>query len=191
MKKDNLKSYFLMNLKSFIILLYLKTLRLYSMNILQLKYYNKEWLIGVGSTLFSLTLNQLFGSKITEKILKIYKKKYKVAKETVASALSIFYVLFFKYIYMRVFFGKNILNSKYIQVTIITILSVTFYTITLKPFFNTSHASRFLNSIINDTILLLSSDFIEDAKIDSSNFDIEVSTVGTFFRIIVNSIFKI
>ena len=56
-----------MNLKSFIILLYLKTLRLYSMNILQLKYYNKEWLIKVGSTLFSLTLNQLFGSKITEK----------------------------------------------------------------------------------------------------------------------------
>ena len=141
------------------------------MNILQLKYYNKEWLIGVGSTLFSLTLNQLFGSKITEKILKIYKKEYKVAKETVASALSIFYVLFFKFLYMRVFFGKNILNSKYIQVTIITILSVTLY-YNFKTFFNTSHASKFLNSIINDTILLLSSDFIEDAKIDSSNFDI-------------------
>ena len=92
---------------------------------------------------------------------------------------------------MRIFLNKNILNSKYIQVTIITILSVTFYTITLKPFFTSTHASRFLNSIINDTILLLSSDFIEDAKIDSSNFDIEVSTVGTLFRIIVNSIFKI
>ena len=161
------------------------------MNILQLKYYNKAWFIGVGSTLFSLTLNQMLGSKLTAKILKIYDKKYIKARETIATALSIFYVLFFKFIYMRVFFNKNIVDGKYIQVTLISILSITFYNITLKPFFNNSHASRFLNSIINDTILLLASDFIEDAKIDSSNFDIEVSTIGTFFRIILNSIIKI
>tara|TARA_Y100000590_G_scaffold460358_2_gene619477 strand:+ start:367 stop:942 length:576 start_codon:yes stop_codon:yes gene_type:complete len=191
MKKENLKNYFMMNLKSFIILSYLKTLRLYSMNILQLKYYNKAWFIGVGSTLFSLTLNQMLGSKLTAKILKIYDKKYIKARETIATALSIFYVLFFKFIYMRVFFNKNIVDGKYIQVTLISILSITFYNITLKPFFNNSHASRFLNSIINDTILLLASDFIEDAKIDSASFDIEVSTIGTFFRIILNSIIKI
>ena len=191
MKKENLKNYFMMNLKSFIILSYLKTLRLYSMNILQLKYYNKAWFIGVGSTLFSLTLNQMLGSKLTAKILKIYDKKYIKARETIATALSIFFVLFFKFIYMRVFFNKNIVDGKYIQVTLISILSITFYNITLKPFFNNSHASRFLNSIINDTILLLASDFIEDAKIDSASFDIEVSTIGTFFRIILNSIIKI
>lgn len=191
MKKENFKNYFIMNLKSFIILTYLKTLRLYSMNILQLKYYNKDWLTSVGSTLFSLTLNQMFGSKITKVILKVYDKKYVKARETVATALSIFYILFFKFVYMLIFFRKNIINSKYIQVTIISILSITFYTLTLKPLFTSTHASRFLNSIINDTILLLSSDFIEDAKIDSSPFDIEVSTIGTLFRIIMNSIIKI
>ena len=89
------------------------------------------------------------------------------------------------------FFGKNIVNSKYIQVTIISILSITFYSIVIKPFFDNSHHSRFFDSIISDTILLLSSDFIEDAKIDNNNFDIEVNTIGTLFRIIVNSIIKI
>ena len=193
-KNENFIKYFKMNLKSFIILTYLKILRLYSMNILKLENFNKVWFINVGSSLFALTMNSLFGTKITEKILKIYGKNKRInntSKETLATSLTIFYVLFFKYIYMILFFNKNIINSKYIQVTIISILSITFYTIIIKPYFNNSHSGRFFNSIISDTILLLSSDFIEDAKIDSSIFDIEVSTIGTFFRIILNSIIKI
>ena len=191
MKKDTLKNYFIMNLRSVVILIYLKALRLYSMNMLELKYYNKNWLISVGSTLFSLTLTQMFGSKITNKILKVYDKKNLKARETVATALSIFYILFLKFIYMFIFFNKNILNGKYIQVTIISILSITFYSITIKPFFNNSHASRFLNSLINDTILLLASDFISDAKVDSDLLDVQISTIGTLFRIILNSIITI
>ena len=92
---------------------------------------------------------------------------------------------------MLIFFNKNILDGKYIQVTIISILSITFYSITIKPFFNNSHASRFLNSLINDTILLLASDFIADAKIDNNLLDVEISTIGTLFRIIINSIITI
>ena len=191
MKKDTLKNYFIMNLRSVVILIYLKALRLYSMNMLELKYYNKNWFISVGSTLFSLTLTQMFGSKITNKILKVYDKKNLKARETVATSLSIFYILFLKFIYMFIFFNKNILNGKYIQVTIISILSITFYSITIKPFFNNSHASRFLNSLINDTILLLASDFISDAKVDSDLLDVQISTIGTLFRIILNSIITI
>tara|TARA_B100001121_G_scaffold265053_1_gene246845 strand:+ start:876 stop:1469 length:594 start_codon:yes stop_codon:yes gene_type:complete len=191
MKKDTLKNYFIMNLRSVVILIYLKALRLYSMNMLELKYYNKNWLISVGSTLFSLTLTQMFGSKITDKILKVYDKENLKARETVATALSIFYILFLKFVYMLIFFNKNILDGKYIQVTIISILSITFYSITIKPFFNNSHASRFLNSLINDTILLLASDFIADAKIDNNLLDVEISTIGTLFRIIINSIITI
>ena len=194
--KMNLKSfdvikYFKMNLKSIIILIYLKILRLYSINILQLKYFNKDWFISISSSLFSLNLNQMIGTDITNKILNIYDKKYVKARETITVSLSIFYILFFKYIYMRLFFRKNILNKKYIQVTVISILSISFYSITIKPLFNDTRASKFFNSIISDTILLLSSDFIEDASIDSGLFDIEVSTIGTFFRIIVNSFIKL
>ena len=181
--------YFKMNLKSFIILTYLKTIRLYSLNSLELKYYNIAWLNSVAASLFSISMSEIFGYKLTNIILKFYKKHYSIARETVSSALSIFYVLFFRFIYYKIFFNKNIVNSKYIQVTIISILSITFYTITIKPLFNNSHNSRFINSIFRDTILLLASDFIEDAKIDSSQFDIEVNTLGTFFRIIINSFF--
>ena len=92
---------------------------------------------------------------------------------------------------MRIFFGKNILNHKYMQVTIISILSISFYSITIKPLFNNTRASKFFNSIINDTILLLSSDFIQDAELNTGLFDIEISTIGTFFRIIVNSFIKV
>lgn len=189
--KEELLKYFKMNLKSFIILVYLKALRLYSVDSLSIQYFNKPWFISTGSTLFSLTLNNLLGTKISSKLIKIYDEKHVRARETLTTAFSIFFVLFLKYLYMRIFFGKNIVNSKYIQVTIISILSITFYSIVFKPFFDNSHHSRFLNSIISDTILLLSSDFIEDAKIDSKNFDIEVNTIGTLFRIIVNSIIKI
>ena len=186
--KDELIKYFKMNLKSFIILTYLKTLRLYSNGNLHLKYYNIEWLIGIGSSLFASTYNHMFGSKITKQLLKIYDKDEIQARETVAVALSIIYVLLFRYLYMKIFYNRTILNEKYFQVTIISILSVTFYSITIKPFFNNSHTGKFFNSIINDSILLLSSDFIEDAKIDSNAFDIEINTIGTFFRIIINAI---
>jgi hypothetical protein len=189
--KDELLKYFKMNLKSFIILVYLKALRLYSVNSLSLKFFNKAWFISTGSTLFSLTLNNLLGTKISSKIIKLYDEKHIKARETVITAFSIFFVLFLKFLYMKIFFGKDILNGKYIQVTIISILSITFYSIVIKPFFNDTHHSRFLNSLISDTILLLSSDFIEDANIDSNYFDIEVNTIGTLFRIIVNSIIKI
>lgn len=191
LKNFDVIKYFKMNLKSFIILTYLKALRLYSINTLQLKNFNKEWFISVGSSLFSLNLNLMIGSDITNKILNIYDKKYIKSREIITVSLSIFYILFFKYIYMRVFFGKNILNKKYIQVTIISILSISFYSITIKPLFNDTHTSKFFNSIINDTILLLSSDFIEDAELNTGLFDIEISTIGTFFRIIVNSLIKV
>jgi hypothetical protein len=193
-KNETLIKYFKMNLKSFTILVYLKVLRLYSLNSLQIKYFNKNWFISVGSSLFSLTLNSLIGEKLTKNILKRYEKNKKIdnsTREVISIGLSIFYVLFFKFIYMFIFFKKNIVNSKYIQVTIISILSITFYTLVIKPFFTNTYISRFLNSIISDTILLLSSDFIEDAKIDSSMFDIELSTLGTFFRIILNSVIKL
>ena len=195
MNKEKLQTeflkYFKMNLKSFIILFYLKTLRLYSLNSLSFSNYDKNWFISLGGSLFSLTLNNLLGPLLTKQILKIYDEKETKAREVVSTSLSIFYVLFIKYLYMRLFFQKDILNQKYFQVTIISILSITFYSIVIKPFFDNSHTSRFFNSIINDTILLLSSDFVSDAKIDSELFDIEINTIGTFFRFILNSIITI
>ena len=191
MKNNNLTKYIKMNIKSFIVLIYVKSIRLYSINKLQIKYYNKKWFIGVSATLVSITLMSIFQDNITKKILNVYDTQYNKAKEMLAINLSIFYVLFFRFLYMRVFFGVNIVNRKYIQIGMISILSVTFYTICIKPFFNNSHTSKFINSIINDTILLLSSDFIEDAKIDSKSIDIQISTIGTLFRIIINSLIKI
>lgn len=186
--------YFKINLKSFIILTYLKTLRLYSTNNLSLKFYNKEWFIGVGASLFSLTLNTLIGTRITKRILKIYddkNNKHKIAKEIMTTSLSILYVLVLRYLYMKMFFQKDILTGKYVQITVISILSIAFYTITIKPFFDNTHYSRFINSIISDSILLLSSDFIQDAKFDNKSFDIQVNTIGSFFRIIINSLIKV
>lgn len=186
--------YFKMNLKSFIILTYLKTLRLYSTNNLSLKFYNKDWFIGVGGSLFSVTLNSLIGTRITKKILTIYddkNNKYEIAKEIMTTSLSILYVLILRYLYMKIFFQKDILSGKYVQITIISILSIAFYTVTIKPFFNNTHHSRFINSIISDSILLLSSDFIQDGKFDNKSFDIQVNTLGSFFRIIINSLIKI
>ena len=191
MKNNNLTKYIKMNIKSLIVLIYIKTIRLYSIDKLQIKYFNKGWIIGTSATLVSITLMNIFQNSITQKIIKVYDKKYTKAKEVLTVNLSIFYVLFFRFLYMRVFFGKNIINRKYIQIGMISILSVTFYILFIKPFFNNSHTSRFINSIINDTILLLSSDFIEDAKIDSNSVDIQISTVGTLFRIIINSLIKI
>lgn len=190
LQKEFLK-YFKMNLKSFIILFYLKTLRLYSLNSLSFSNYDRDWFISLGGSLFSLTLNNLLGPLLTKEILKIYDKNETKARDIASTSLSIFYVLFIKYLYMRLFFGKNILNEKYFQITIISILSITFYSIVIKPLFNQSHSSKFFNSIINDTILLLSSDFVSDAKIDSELFDIEINTIGTFFRFILNSIITI
>lgn len=194
MKDSEIIKYFKMNLKSFIILTYLKTLRLLSIKKWELSNYNKEWFISVGGSLFSLTLNSLFGTKLTEQIIKIYDKKkenYKLITEIVTTSLSIFYVLLLRYLYMKMFFQKDIMTGKYIQVGIISILSITFYIITIKSFFNDSQYSRFFNSLISDFILLLSSDFVEDAKIDQTSFDIQINTVGTLFRIITNSIFKL
>lgn len=189
-QKEFLK-YFKMNLKSFIILFYLKTLRLYSLNSLSLSNYDKAWFISLGGSLLSLTLNNLFGPLLTKQILKIYDENETKAREIASIALSIFYVLFIKYLYMRLFFGKDILNKKYFQITIISILSITFYSGAIKPLFNDSIKSKFFNSIINDTILLLSSDFVSDASLDTNLFDIEINTIGTFFRLIINSIITI
>ena len=189
-QKEFLK-YFKMNLKSFIILFYLKTLRLYSLNSLKFSNYDREWYISVGGSLLSLTLNNLLGPLLTNQILKIYDEDETKAREIASVSLSIFYVLFIKYLYMRLFFGKDILNKKYFQITIISILSITFYSITIKPLFNDSIKSKFFNSIINDTILLLSSDFVSDASFDTNLFDLEINTIGTFFRLIINSIITI
>lgn len=190
LQKEFLK-YFKMNLKSFIILFYLKTLRLYSLNTLKLSSYNREWFISIGGSLISLTLNNLFGPLITKHIVKIYDEKEQKSREVLSTSLSIFYVLIIKYLYMRLFFGKDILNKKYFQVTIISILSITFYSIAIKPLFSDTLTANFFNTIIRDTILLLSSDFVSDASIDTNLFDIEVNTIGTFFRIIINSIITI
>lgn len=194
MKDSEIIKYFKMNLKSFIILTYLKTLRMLSIKQWKLSNYNEAWFISVGGSLFSLTLNSLFGTKLTEQIIKIYdnkKENYKLITDIVTTSLSIFYVLLLRYLYMKMFFQKDIMTGKYIQVGVISILSITFYTITIKSFFDDSHYSRFFNSLISDFILLLSSDFVEDAKIDKTSFDIQFNTIGTLFRIITNSIFKL
>ena len=189
--KQNLTNYLKMNLKSFLVLIYIKTLRLYSLNELSIFNFDKEWFKSVFGTLIAITLNSLVGDKITKQIIKVYDEKEEVARDTISTSLSVLYVLVFKYLYYIIFFQKNILDLKYFQLTIISILSITFYSITMKPFFSNSHNSRFFNSIIQDTILLLSSDFVSDAQIDNSIFDIEINSLGTLFRIIVNSLITI
>lgn len=186
--------YLKLNLKTFLNLLYIKSLRLYSIKQLHfLKFVNKDWISNLFGTLFALNLNKLFGHRLTKHIIKIYddKKENEKARQILSIVLSIIYVTFLKFLYWRIFFNKNILDSNYLQVTIISILSITFYTIIFKPFFTENPSSKFIDSLINDTILLLSSDFITDAKIDSNFMDIEINTMGTFFRIILNSLISI
>ena len=106
--------------------------------------------------------------------------------DIVNTSINIIFVIIVKVIYMKLFWDKDLIDSQFIQIGLISILTVSFYSISIRPLFYNNYIGRYFNSIIKDSILLVSSDFVQDAKIDTPVFDLYLNTIGTFTRFIIN-----